>query len=359
MRKVYKIRRVLKQSILFFVFGVLISCLTPLNFPADIGMTQIVISGQVSTISERNIVTIGKTADSQRLPFPVLSATVTLIDEFNSSFPYIENQNKPGQYSLDGYIGKPGHIYFINVVLPNGEVYQSATERMPLASGEIATSYSIEKESVTDNEGIVIDQNFLKVYIDSKLPNTDETRYFKWSVDEVFALVPTDFPDFLGMIPPPCYISQSADPQRVVLFNGEEVSTSVINKNLVASRLIDYSFIDRHYFTTYQSALTKDAFEYWRKVNILANQVGSIFDSPPAKITGNITNVRKKTEDVLGYFQANNESYDRFFILKSDLPFPLLLTDCQYDERDYTKYPQRCLDCIEQRNSSYVRPSWF
>ncbi len=351
--------RHLKSILTFSSFVVLISCLTPINFPADIGSQRIVISGQVSNLSDRNIVYVGKTADTQRLPIPIEGASIRLVDQSNNSIQYTESQYKAGEYTLDGFFGTPGSTYYLVVALPNGEVYQSDPEQMPLESGSVSTVYEIKNETFTDNEGVISEQSYLKIYANSKLPEKSGESYFKWIVEEVFAIVPTDFPDFAGSIPPNCYIYQNADPQRIVLFNGAEILARTLDKNLVASRPIDYSFIDRHYFTTYQSSITKEAFEYWKKVNILANQVGSIFDTPPARITGNVVNVNKKSEEVLGYFQATNQSYDRFFVLKYDLPFPILLTDCEFDNRDYDRYPSRCLDCIKVRNSSYERPPWF
>ncbi len=94
---------------------------------------------------------------------------------------------------------------------------------------------------------------------------------------------------------------------------------------MVVSRLVDWSFYEKHYFTLYQSAMTRDAIEYWRKVDILANQVGSIFDTPPAEINGNIKNLNNQDEKVYGYFQTVNETYHRFTLYKEDLPFPLLM----------------------------------
>jgi hypothetical protein len=121
---------------------------------------------------------------------------------------------------------------------------------------------------------------------------------------------------------------------------------------------VDYSFHEKHYFTTYQSSITKEAHEYWRKVDILANQTGSIFDTPPAEIKGNVINVKDTQEKVYGYFQAANQTQDRFYLLPSDFPFPLLMKSCTYD-LSIIEYPSRCLDCLSVRNSSYNRPDWF
>lgn len=338
----------------------MISCLTPIDFPADVGKGRIAISGQVSTISDRNIVTIGRTADTQRLPFPVEGASVMLVDEFGAFFYYYENPDNPGDYLLDGFTAEPGLKYHLIATLQNGEVYRSSPERVPMMSGSVSTTYEIVNEITTDAEGANLEKPFLKIYAKSSLPTASEDIYIKWNVEEVYAIVPTDFPDPFGYTPPTCFVYQNADPQDFALFNGADVETTSIDGNLVASREIDNTFFDRHYFTTYQSATTKEAYEYWHKVNILANQVGSIFDSPPAEITGNIVNANKSVEKVNGYFQAVNQSYDRFFMLPGYLPFQLLNGKCDFDGSfDPEHYPFRCIDCSSVRNSSYKRPIWF
>ena len=70
-------------------------------------------------------------------------------------------------------------------------------------------------------------------------------------------------------------------------------------------------------------------------------------------------NPNDPSEVVLGYFQAVNQKFDRFYVLPSNLPFSLSVTTCTYDGRDYQDYPQRCLECTSVRNSSYNRPSYF
>jgi hypothetical protein len=282
---------------------------------------------------------------------------VTLFDDAGGSYQYYEDPSKAGYYVLPEVEGVPGRSYHIVVTTPEGNVYQSGVEKMPDQVGQLATTYEFVFEDYTDGEGTVSNEPFVKVYANVIVPSTEKPSYLKWNVDEVFRLTPTDFPDPFGSVPPSCYITQNADPQRIVLFDGSEVKASSIDNLLVASRMVDWSFTERHYLTTIQSSLTPEAFDYWRKVNILANQVGSIFDTPPAEISGNMYNVNDPNEAVLGYFQAANQTYDRFFTVPSDLPF-FLSMECLYNPQTL-QYPKRCLECITVPNSSYVYPEWF
>ena len=292
-------------------------------------------------------------------PEPISGAGVVLFDESGNAVSFFEDVEFPGQYILPNFSGVPGSSYYIRVTLPNEESYESIPEKMPLVTGEDLIHYSMEPEQYTDQDGVVAERYFVKIFTTHTLAPTVDPLFIKWHVHEDYVLSPTDFPDPFNNVPPSCYISQPVDPQRIVLFNSDEVKTSVIPDLLIASRLLDPSFKERHYFTTYQSALTEEAFEYWRKVEIVANQTGSIFDAPPARVKGNFMNVQDPREEVHGYFQAVNQTFHRFYLLPADLPYRMPV-HCEYRaERNMNDYPSECLNCLSVRNSSYKRPPWF
>lgn len=348
------IHTISRQLIYALLFA---SCVTPVDIKTTRIGGRLAISGQISTIKDQNIIELGRTADESRIPFPLSGASIKLLDNSGQAYIFTEGIYRPGVYTLSQFSGIPGKTYHIQINISSSEVYESAFEQMAQSVGKVSTRYEAKYEEFIDSEGTLLTQPFLKVYANAELP---PNNYIKWNVWEDFLLSPTDFPDPFGYTPPPCFISQNADPQRVTLFNGVELKASSTSNLLLSSRLFDYSFFERHYFTTYQSSMTKEAYEYWRQLNILANQTGSIFDTPPAEITGNIHNVNDPTEKVYGYFQAVNQTFDRFYTLKEDLPFRSTWTTCTYaDERNYSTYPPRCLECLTVRNSTYNRPTWF
>jgi hypothetical protein len=351
---------ILKISSQLFLVLITASCLTPVDIDTrNIGGT-IVISGQVSPLEDRNSVQIGEASEDDRLPIPISGAEVKLLDDIGNVFYYSESVPYPGTYDLKNSTIIPGRSYHIEVTLLTGAIYTSTPETMPTSVGTISTNFEVVEEEFIDAEGTVSQLDFIKIYANSELPAGITNGHFRWSVEETYLLSPTDFPDPFGSIPPPCFISQNADPQRVTLLDQESSSVTQIDQKLIASRIIDFSFLERHYFTSYQSALSDDAYEYWRKVNILSNQVGSIFDTPPAKIKGNIINANNSQEEVLGYFQAVNESYDRFFTLSYLLPIEVKVKKCDFTGSFNTlNYPTRCINCLTVRNSSYDRPAWF
>lgn len=340
---------------LALLFG---GCLSPIEVETVNLAGILTVDGQVSTIPDQNRILLGETADSDRLPVPLLDGQVTLFDDLGNNYPYHEDDIVQGQYLLDNFSGIPGRSYHVEIITPSGKVYQSVPEKLPENTSQFSTSYQIVDEEYTDFEGTILTDHFVKIFCNVSLPPSEHPRYLKWFIQEDFLLSPTDFPDPFNAVPPPCFVAQNADPQTLVLIDESKINTSSIENMVIGSRIVDWTFLERHYFTTYQSSLTKEAFEYWRKVDILANQVGSIFDTPPAKIKGNISNVNDPNEVVLGYVMAANQSMDRFFLLPYDFPFPLLMEPCTYYNYKYTYLP-RCLDCTSARNSSYRRPEWF
>jgi hypothetical protein len=271
---------------------------------------------------------------------------------------YEEDPSTPGAYRLQDVTGIPGNTYHIKV-LTQGKSYESLPEKMPTNPGELSTGFEFEQQEYTDAEGIVVTDRFINIYSNSTVPQQEEDPYLRWSIEEAFLLSPTDFPDPFGYVPPPCFIVQNADPQRVTLLDGTKFQSASIENLLIGSRLVDWTFLERHYFTTYQTSMTREAYDYWNKVRILVNQVGSIFDTPPAKVKGNVFNINNPGEVVSGYVEVVNQTYDRFYVLRQHLPFNLVVIECTYDGRNLDEYPGRCLDCLSARNSSHQRPSWF
>jgi hypothetical protein len=338
---------------LLMVYG----CLSPVDIDTQYDSVHVVITGQISSIPDRNIVNVGRTATSERLPEPVPGAVVTLFDGQGNAFYYYEIRT--GTYALLDYAGQPGETYYLEVRTPDGSVYRSSPETLPESSGEMQSDYQVVKEDVVDNEGTVTSFYYVKTFVDATFESPLSPSYVKWNVEEVYLIIPTNFPDPFGHVPPDCFITQNADPQRITLLNRKDLGGNEINDLLVASRRIDQSFHYKHYFTVYQSALTSQAYEYWRKVNIVANQNGSIFDTPPAEVLGNVFNPDSDGEKVFGYFQAVNQTYSRFYLLQQDTGV-FLPEYCDYDfNRPYNSYPSECLDCLIVRNSSLTRPDWF
>lgn len=331
------------------------ACVSPAELAVEPSGGKLVVSGQISTLADRTFIELGITADTERLPNPLSRASVSLVDEVGNSWRFTEK--KAGRYTLDQR-AIPGKTYFVSIILSNGREYQSKPETVPLHCATDATSFDFSQKKVTDIDGIVSEKTFIDLYVSSGSPVNVEP-FTKWEVEEVYVIVPTTVPGGFGNTNPSCYVTQNADPQNIVLLNRSNFKSDRIEGLLVASRMVDQSFHTRHYFLVFHSAISADAYEYWRRVDVLSNNVGSIFDTPPAELRGNVSNIANREELVLGYFQAVNETMNRFYLLEQDMPYRLR-DYCEYlPFRDASDYPSECGDCLRVRNSSHERPEWF
>jgi hypothetical protein len=336
---------------------VMMGCLSPIDFPVERRGNQLVISGSVSNLtSDENQITIGTTSGAGTRPVPVTDATVRLLADGLELTSYI-NQNN-GVYRLpDGVPIIEGRTYTAEIRLSDGRIYRSSPEVLPLQPA-ISTA---EGEFIFD-ETIATSGNVVRTAyyrIRANLERVPRNSFLRIYTQETWVIEPTNFPDPFNDVPDPCFVTGVVDPQRINLISTAGLSTTDPIRLEIANRRVDPSFLKRHYFTVFTSTISADTYEYWRKVNILANQVGSIFDVPPAEIVGNWQNVSDPAEKVWGYFQVANTTFYRFFVVGSEVPF-FLGTYCEYNSMfPPDSYPNECLNCLSLPGSTKVIPSWW
>ncbi len=336
------------------------SCIEVIDF--DTGRTGgiLVIDGTISNAEPPYTLRLRETAPTERITLPVSGAVVTIFDNLGQSETYQEDAD--GAYLLWGQTvrGIPGNTYHIRVELPDGEVYESEPETIPRTETRLDSLYfDFERKNDLNEIGNVISYWVVNAYVDATInPLPGENAFFRWDVEEVYLLTPTDFPDPFGVVPPPCFVYVYPSGKDFQLLDGRENQPSKINGLKVATQVLDHRFTEKHYFTVNQVGLSEKAFVYWDKISQTVANVGSIFDTPPAAIKGNLSNVRNKDEVVLGYFGATSTTLIRKFLLASDLPIPVI-DECEFTPWHFGDYPGRCLDCLSVPSATYKRPDFF
>lgn len=64
-----------------------------------------------------------------------------------------------------------------------------------------------------------------------------------------------------------------------------------------------------YYLKIGQQSLSREAYQYWRSIQNLTTNVGSVFDIPPATLVGNLHNVTPGGgPSLLGYFQVSGRT---------------------------------------------------
>lgn len=355
---------------------VFVSCSEVIDLDSDTVGGQIVIAGRITNGGLGNTINISRTLPEQQAPEPISGAVVRVID-VTSGAEELLNETELGQYELrrDVVQGQVGGKYQLVVAL-EGKTYTSAMqEMMPiLARDELRFELDIQ-DNVTGT-GTATSTDVVRVFANSTFENLPEDFFIRWTMEEVYtvsglSLPVRNFPFYRQRI---CYVTNELSAQNIFLVDGTKVRNVNLNNREVAVRPVDYTFITRHYFNIIQFALSKEAHEYWQTLQSLTTRQGSIFDSPPAPVPGNIVS-SDPSEDVFGFFEASAVDTTRLLLTNNDIPlfFP---EPCAVSREDFLRIirvPRDCVSCLIEEgiveeecifcdllpNSSTLRPSYF
>jgi hypothetical protein len=341
------------EKLIAFTLVVLVpGCVEVIDFPVDHERGRLIVSGQFTNENEEHLVRISRTSTRYTPPEPVSGAAVILKDDAGNEFLYAET-DEPGAYRLaDSISGTVGRSYYIEIAV-NDKLYRSVPEKIPEIIGIDSAYYEITEESFPSAAYIFL-VHHLDIYAQTQLPLTQEDYFLRWDIHELYFWELTDFPDPWNLPAPDCFIYDVVNPQKINLLDGTAVSTANFSQFL-GFRELDPSFKNKHYMMVRQLSMTRESFEYWKKILTTISNTGSVFDIPPATVPGNIYNVNDPGENVLGYFEACRVSVYKFFLVEGWIPYHLR-PYCEYDPNTWTGYPEECLSC---REPSRPRPVWF
>lgn len=356
-----------RYGVLFLLGLLLLSCVEQIDFPLDRQEEKLIVSGQISNLHEEKYIYLSKTTSADRqplpsgqylvlndLPRPVSNAGVFLVSSSNAVFQLREVS--PGKYELGRSVPiEEDQSYFVEIQV-DGKTYRSSPEEMPSEVGTDELAYEFTLGELNDAPEVPV----ISIFSDVKLPDTSEPYFLRWDVEEAYFWQLTFFPNPFNSAPPPCYVFGFPQPERFALLNGESVRAgSEGSRQLLAQRRVDQSFLSRHYFTVRQVSLSKRAFDYWRNVRDLINNTGSVFDTPPAPVRGNVINVGNPDEVVLGYVEIARVAQKRIYTTQADVPF-VLEEVCRYlPGKPAIEYPRSCRTCDAFPNSSNQVPEWW
>ena len=358
---------VLKITKLCFIFSLVLiyACIDPFELTFEDGVTDfLVVDGSFSSEAQTHTLKLYTTKSQiANRRKPVTGAMVNLVAADGRREAYRDLND--GNYELSGTTiqGQVGERYFLEIDLPNGEQYRSKLATMPpkIKGDSAYIKFALLEQALITGE--IGRRATLEVFVDSPLPPAEQDYWLKWDVSTLFS-----FPEVLcGPIPPSppiCYIPGKNDVQETILLNGKNFGGESIQGLKVNEKVLtpsDFEFRGRYYFIVNQQSITKEAYDYWQKINRVANQTGSIFDAPPAGVPGNIYNVNKEEEVVLGFFELQNTDILRAYITAIDFAADYQFSNITCPDSRVT-FPSRgdeCCNCLQIEKASLDRTEWF
>jgi hypothetical protein len=333
------------------------SCVEPIDFDTGPPPELLVVDGRITTNTGPHPLYLSKLVPyGKQYRIPVTGASVTLFENTGRRFEYQPSTTEPGRYELNGVQGQVGRSYYIEIRLPGERTYRSEPETMQPVPMADSLSFSLAYEEL--QPGTALKKWFFSAAVHVTLEPQEVGPYLRWEVETVHSFLEERVHPL--QVLKTCYITEPLEPQQIRLFDGSGVRGRQPINVRVGRKRVSWVFNWRHYFNVYQSSLSERAYRYWSDVNKVSNQVGDIFDSPPAAIRGNLYNVADAEEQVLGFFGASAIDTVRRFSVRADFPEEVrsyMIPLCRW--RSSGPPPRACFNCLLFPNSSYDRPDYF
>lgn len=331
-------------------------CIEEISFDSDRSENQLIVDGSIHNGPGPYTLKLGLTNSEQNVPDPLSGAQIELIDSEDNRVIFIESE--PGIYQTgdESYTGRPGVTYHIEIELPDGRSFYSEPETMPLQTASSTVHLEPGYKPEESPFGTTRDVPVVFVSADSEIPESDEPLFLKWSVEGLFAYRETQYPGPFAPQAKTCFINETITPQKVLLYSGTQSGSGQINNQLLTDkRVVLHEFYIRYYFNVISTSITERRHKYWQQVDEMINQSGTIFDVPPATVTGNIKSDDSNELPALGYFEAVVSDTSRDFVTRSDFSF-YITNPCDINNPDRDS---ACDNCLELENSTIERPHYF
>ncbi len=360
---------------LLVLFG-LFACSEVIDLDTNQEGGQLIVFGRLSNSNVGNYVTVQRTGVLGKPPTPVFGAEVSISNGAGDTELLIEADS--GVYELPGnvLIREPGRSYVLDVKVRD-KTYSTAPQIMPENYGQDFLSWELAVNRDISSAGVAVEEDVVNIYGRTDFGDLPNEFYLRWDIEEAYTYLGTflplnHFPLSGGQVQ--CYVVGDLNEQRIFLHNGEQNRASSLPNQLFVSRRVDKSFQTLHYFNVIRSSLSKEAYEYWSRLDVIVNRQGSIFDVPPAPVVGNVM-AETEDEEVLGFFEVVSVDTTRLALTRRDIPvfifddcerrgerFLELFTvprDCRQCLIDEGIVDASCLQCNVLPGSSLMRPSYF
>ncbi len=302
-----------KQTIFFIILlpaGFIYSCKQVYEPPAiKVKTNFLVVDGIINSGQDSTIITLSRTkslTDTSFTTIPELNAAVSIEEEGGSS--YLLSSLGNGQYAIGP------------LLLGNNKRYRLRIQ----AAGNFYSSDYVPVKQTPPIDSINWEQpGNLTFFVNTHDPNNN-TRYYRWEYDETWEYQ-TPYESFYifengqiryrdsSELVHICY--RHANSNDIILGTSTRLSEDVITHVPLLTILQNSRKLAFKYsLNVKQYALTEDAFKYWQLLKKNTQQLGTLFDTQPSQLTGNIHSESNPAEPVIGYVSVSSVRSKRIFI---------------------------------------------
>ena len=345
-------KRIVQSVFRFLLLLILISCIEEIDFSSDGEVEIPFVDGFITNSDEFQTITVGKLIPFSSYSNPHISG-VNMYVEDSKGTVYEFNEVGEKYISKDKFAAQNDEEYRLHLTI-DGVKYTSSAQT--LVEGQEIQNFKYREDSTTvigfDGEP----NEVFGVSLSTDMNNTSgERKYYKYNVDYTYIFE--------------AYRRAETHPYRRC-YNTYSGPKYYLHENIGTDYSFDISFYEFgrefEYLLSYnltQTSMNKEAYDFWTQVNSQGEHTGSIFDTPPYTIRGNIR-AEDPDNQIRGFFGIYTIKEQRMFLSQDDVSF-------EYDDviNQLECYPPRpgwpqrhCFDCRDNQFASEKtnsKPSWW
>ncbi len=334
-----------------------ISCVEPFSVKFGTSKSYLVVDGVLTDLEGPQFITLARTNPDVKnesseftqtiwtkgtSTLPLTKAIVKVI--VNGSQTYNLTETEPGIYRMPlSFRGKVGDEYALNFVTEQGITYESAAEKMlpvpPVKKGyDVFNPKGIQQQSPFYGDNIPSND----VFIDFDDPAGEKNFYrWQWTLWEIQKMCATCnqgkyylFEDETG-INGDCYKDLTLPYNNIYDYVCEDLCWGIFYSSdinifadtytngqgqkdkLVAQIPLLQS--NPCLVSIQQNSLTPGAYRFLKLIQDQAVNSGTLADTPPAPIQGNVLNKNDKNELVIGFFTASSVAEYRTMLWRKNI----------------------------------------
>jgi len=382
------------STILVVLMALSTSCLERYH-PDDLYLRDglLVINAHITDQVGVQTIEISRSANIEGPRFePEMDCFVLLSREDGESMEFRISE-LPGHYTadLDADFLSTGLQYQLQVITGDGKEYLSDFDQIRPVPAIDSIYYKVESRQINGDEGAVTGIRF---YVDFTYDNEDY-EFIRWDLTETYEFHNPDMEAWVyysrwrnGPLegednPKVCYLTHPIPSVHSISTKHLDPGTFTRAFDFIPYDKLDQRLIYKYSLLVKQYSVGSEGFHYWNELGKNHQGQGTLFDSQPALVKSNISNVVDESEKVLGFFTMSSMQEVRAFA--EDIPgiptspyfyyclpvdtgpgsnrpqnYPAYFARATYDgETVYAEVRKQCVDCREYKNSTEIIPDFW
>ena len=283
-------------------------------------------------------------------------------------------ENENGLYvAPNSFRGTVGQTYQLRFKTPDGKDYQSTVEKLNSVSSIQKIYQQFNQKGLLSADGKNTVGSTFDIYIDTNDPTNQKNFYlWEWSQWEKLYICITCQNGTLNGTTAVCEPNNFSSVTYDYVCSGDcygilhnskinVLADTYVNGLPIVGRLIaqtPYYSKQGSLIEVRQYGVSATAYDYYKLLSDQSETTGTLTDTPPAAIIGNVRNINDPTENIAGYFGAASMAKTRFWIdrngFNDGVIVPLLGREPQLEPN--TPFRPPTMPCLPSRNRTPIKP---